>query len=83
MVTLEERKSYSVYCVVQCLALFWTPHFLFLDSTLLHLDSASSLDSTLKLCSGSKLKAGKGWEERGDRKISQRDREVTKHGAAH
>ena len=40
------RHSSSLQCDF---AKFWTPHFLFLDSTLLGLDSTFWLDSTLKL----------------------------------
>jgi len=40
------RQSSSLHCDF---AKFWTPHFLFLDSTLLGLDSTFWLDSTLKL----------------------------------
>jgi len=40
------RQSSSLHCDF---AKFWTPHFPFLDSTLLGLDSTFWLDSTLKL----------------------------------
>ena len=42
----DTRQSSSLHCDF---AKFWTPHFSFLDSTLLRLDSTFWLDSTLKL----------------------------------